>query len=175
MHTDAQWLSKSLWSAKSVVGCALLIMLAALRAEVFAQVGPTNAPNYPDICVPGACPKTPEPEGYLSNVKNYDDPLCLQWSNYCDKCTRDPNDLNVVTCEQGPAECERKYVDCLQPNFKLAFKFCRSINSNGNLYAPTISSKAGPNAGRFPSTSLITCDFKNLRGGSRRIPKGTRQ
>jgi hypothetical protein len=144
-----EWADLATEASSSLIAAALLLLSLSFA---LAQSSPTPSSAEFDLY-----PMQELPDGFLTNVKNFDDPLCLTWGNDCDRCDRDRNKLEDVSCTYKEPGCHRKYVDCLTPNFDLIMKFCARFSAHGNFYTRDLSSKVTPNAGRFPSTALVTC------------------
>jgi hypothetical protein len=145
------------WRLKLAQLCAAVALLldACLQTSVLPAMAQDNA--APPLSASDLYPMQPEPEGFLTNVKSFNDPLCLQWTNQCDKCVRDRKELGRISCTPGPPECHRKYVDCVQPNSKLIFSFCKEYYADSGRNTETYSQKPTPALGRFPSTQLVVC------------------
>lgn len=90
------------------------------------------------------------------DVKNYNDPLCIIWSNGRDQCERDIK-TGDITCRTDENRIISHYVQCTKPNFKLLKTFCLTP-----LIPRAMPCRKGEACRRgllppAPLTSLVSC------------------
>jgi hypothetical protein len=135
-------------SARAVITAILSVFVCA--ASLAQTMRPTDGQEEP-------------PAAFLRNAANFDDPLCLDWTDGCTVCSRSKTDLAAIDCSNTKPGCEPHFPYCTHPNAKLISRFCdvvrvgnnRCIGLPGNVhYACT---KLGPVPLR-PQTSLVICE-----------------
>jgi hypothetical protein len=106
----------------------LLLGAALCPIGVFAQ---SNPPFAAYLSGPATLAPSPPPD-FLTNVHNYDDPLCLAWSNGCEICRRDKNRPSVINCNRIGDTCEIHYTICNNLNTSVARKICDALTVADN-------------------------------------------
>src|SRR5262249_52287529 len=101
------------------VRAAILLAIAGSQLQYSdptrsAQLNGQESPSLTIQKAPDSLKLIPTEPDFLLNVHNFDDPLCLQWTNGCEACRRQGNG---VTCSDPDPTCKPYYTICTEANF----------------------------------------------------------
>jgi hypothetical protein len=135
------------WNSAPILRGVLLSLIGLVFAQDCRYVQPARA----------------EPvAGFLTDAENFNDPLCLEWSDGCKTCRRDGRDLANIDCRRSMGACEAHYTVCEKINIIVAKSICNVIVVGNNTcrtaknYGDFVCTKM-PVRLDLPRTQLVQC------------------